>query len=109
VHRNSGGNRGGSHRSSGGNRGGSHGGNRHRSDLRLKQDIVPLGRLASGIELYRFRYIGSDPTTYVGVMAQQVQPIVPGAVSRDRNGYLLVDYDRLGLKFMTWDEWKRSH
>jgi hypothetical protein len=38
-----------------------------------------------------------------------VQKIDPSAVSRDRDGYLLVDYDRLGLKFMTWEEWiKRS-
>jgi hypothetical protein len=38
-------------------------------------------------------------------MAQEVQGIVPSAVSRGRDGYLLVNYDRLGLKFMTWDEW----
>ena len=30
---------------------------------------------------------------------------MPSAVSRDRDGYLRVDYDRLGLEFMTWDEW----
>jgi hypothetical protein len=28
--------------------------------------------------------------------------IVPGAVSLGRNGYLQVDYNLLGLKFMTW-------
>jgi hypothetical protein len=42
-------------------------------------------------------------------MAQEVEKIVPGAVSRGRDGYLLVNYDRLGLKFMTWDEWTRQH
>ena len=26
-------------------------------------------------------------------------------MSRERNGYLLVDYDKLGLKFLTWYEW----
>jgi hypothetical protein len=36
-----------------------------------------------------------------------VQTIVPGAVSRGRDGYLLVDYDLLGVKFMTWDEWTK--
>jgi hypothetical protein len=41
----------------------------------------------------------------VGVMAQDVQKIDPGAVARDREGYLMVDYDRIGLKFMTWKEW----
>jgi hypothetical protein len=79
------------------------------SDIRLKRDIVPLATLDNGIELYRFRYKGSDRTTYVGVMAQEVQKIVPSAVSRDRDGYLLVNYDRLGLKFMTWDEWTQQH
>jgi hypothetical protein len=38
-------------------------------------------------------------------MAQEVREIVPSAVARGRDGYLRVDYDRLGLKFMTWDEW----
>ena len=84
--------------------GGGHG--VHHSDIRLKEDIVPLARLDNGIELYRFRYKGSDHTAYVGVMAQEVQKIEPSAVSRDRNGYLLVNYDRLGLKFMTWDKWQ---
>ena len=62
-------------------------------------------RLSNGLELYRFRYKGSDRTAYVGVMAQEVQKIEPGAVWRDHNGYLMVNYDRIGLKFMTWKEW----
>ncbi len=81
------------------------GGGGHHSDIRLKEDIVPLARLDNGIELYRFRYKGRDHTAYVGVMAQEVQEIEPSAVWRDRDGYLVVNYDRLGLKFMTWDEW----
>jgi Chaperone of endosialidase len=84
--------------------GGGFGGGRF-SDIRLKEDIVSLGRLANGIGVYRFRYRGNDHTTYVGVMAQEVQNIVPTAVSRGRDGYLRVDYDMLGLKFLTWDEW----
>jgi hypothetical protein len=62
-------------------------------------------RLSIGLELYRFRYKGSDHTTYVGVMAQDVEKVRPGAVSRDRDGYLMVNYDELGLQFMTWKEW----
>ena len=84
---------------------GHHHGGHHRSDIRLKADIVPLARLDNGLELYRFRYKGSDHTAYVGVMAQEVEKIEPSAVSRGRDGYLMVDYDRLGLNFMTWDEW----
>ena len=64
-----------------------------------------LGRLDNGIDLYRFRYKGADHTAYVGVMAQQVKTIVPSAVSRGRNGYLLVDYGRLGIAFTTWNGW----
>jgi hypothetical protein len=91
----------------GGGRGGGHisrGGGR-RSDIRLKQDIVPLTRLNNGLELYRFRYKGSDRTVYVGVMAQEVQRIEPNAVWRDREGFLMVNYDRVEVKFMTWKEW----
>ena len=96
---------GGGHRGGGGGRGGGRGGGGRRSDIRLKQDIVPLGRLDNGLELYRFRYKGSDRTAYVGVMAQEVQQVEPGAVWRGPDGYLRVNYDRLGLKFMTWKEW----
>jgi hypothetical protein len=38
-------------------------------------------------------------------MAQEVESITPDAVSRDRDGYLRVNYDRLGLEFLTWDAW----
>jgi hypothetical protein len=101
-----GGGGGGFHGGGGGFRGGGggHGGGR-RSDIRLKHDITPLGRLDNGIGLYRFRYKGSDRTVYVGVMAQEVQEVVPGAVTRGRDGYLRVRYERLGLEFMTWDAW----
>ncbi|MGH9806803.1 MAG: DUF3300 domain-containing protein [Terriglobia bacterium] len=87
----------------GGGRGGGGGG--RRSDIRVKQDITPLVRLDNGLELYRFRYKGNDRTLYVGVMAQEVQKIDPSAVWRDHSGYLVVDYARIGLKFMTWKEW----
>jgi hypothetical protein len=82
---------------------GGFGGFRH-SDIRLKQDIVPLGRLGNGLELYRFRYIGENQI-FVGVMAQHVRAIVPDAVMRDSDGYLRVNYQRLGLRLQTWDEW----
>jgi Chaperone of endosialidase len=98
--------RGGMHRGGGHRGGGGRGGGR-RSDIRLKQDITPLVRLDNGLELYRFRYKGTDHTFYVGVMAQEVRKIQPSAVWRDHNGYFVVDYDRIGLKFTTWKEWLR--
>ena len=101
-----GGGGGGMSRGGGGRGGGGRGGGGRRSDIRLKEDIVPLMHLGNGLKLYAFRYRGSDHTVYVGVMAQEVQKIDPSAVSYDRQGYLMVDYDRIGLKFMTWKEWQ---
>src|SRR5262249_35900339 len=91
-------------RGGGGRGGGGRGGGR-RSDIRLKQDVVPVMRLSSGLELYRFRYKSADHTGYVGVMAPEVQKVQPSAVWRDHNGYLVVNYDRIGVRFMTWKEW----
>jgi hypothetical protein len=82
----------------GGGRGG------RRSDVALKHDITLLGRLDNGLGFYRFSYNGSEKA-YVGVMAQEVQTIVPEAVTRGRDGYLLVFYEKLGLKFQTYDQW----
>ena len=74
------------------------------SDIRLKRDIVLLDRLPNGIGLYRYRYIWSDQV-YVGVMAQEVAQIVPDAVVRGADGFLRVNYARLGTRLLTWDEW----
>ena len=100
-----GGFRGGGGRGGGGRGGGGRGG--RRSDIRLKHDIVFLGYLNDGLGLYRFSYNGSDKP-YVGVMAQEVERIVPAAVTRGRDGYLLVNYEKLGLKFQSYDHWLRS-
>jgi polysaccharide export outer membrane protein len=78
------------------------------SDIRLKRDITKLTQLDNGLSLYRFRYLWSD-TFYVGVMAQEVERVVPDAVVRGSDGYLRVNYARLGLRFMTWDEWLAAH
>ena len=86
----------------GGGRGGGGGG--RRSDIALKHDIVLLGNLDNGLGYYRFSYLGSDKA-YVGVMAQEVQAVMPGAVTRGGDGYLRVHYDRLGLKFLTYKDW----
>jgi hypothetical protein len=42
------------------------------------------------------------------VMAQDVQTVEPDAVTRGRDGYLRVFYDRLGVKFQTYDQWLAS-
>jgi hypothetical protein len=78
-----------------------------KSDIRLKRDIIRVARLDNGIRLYRYRYKWSDQV-YVGVIAQEVALIVPDAVAYGPDGYLLVDYSRLGLHLMTWDDWVAS-
>lgn len=66
------------------------------SDERLKENIVALG-LENGFPVYEFSYKG-DPRRYVGVMAQEVQEIMPDAVA-DIDGWLAVDYTKLGVEF----------
>jgi hypothetical protein len=78
-----------------------------RSDMTLKHDISLLGYLDNGLGYYRFSYNGSHKA-YVGVMAQEVQTVVPAAVLRGSDGYLRVSYDTLGLKFQTYDQWAAS-
>ena len=87
--------------------GGGRGGGGRRSDMRLKHDIVLLGRLDDGLGYYRFVYNGGH-TAYVGVMAQQVQTVMPEAVTRGPDGYMRVSYDRLGLPFETYEQWVES-
>lgn len=74
------------------------------SDIRAKRDIVAVGRLDNGIGIYRYRYRGHDQA-YVGVIAQEVAQIVPEAVAVGEDGYLRVDYARLGQRLKTWEEW----
>ena len=70
----------------------------------LKHDIALLGHLDNGLGFYRFSYNGSDKA-YVGVMAQEVQTVMPQAVVRGSDGYLRVFYDKIGVKFETYDQW----
>jgi hypothetical protein len=65
---------------------------------------VLLGHLPNGIGFYRFSYDGSEKA-YVGVLAQDVQRIKPEAVTRGPDGYLRVFYDKLGVKFQTYQHW----
>jgi hypothetical protein len=96
---------GGGHAGGGGGRGGGGGG--RRSDIALKHDITLLGYLPNGLGYYRFSYNGSDKA-YVGVMAQEVQTVMPKAVVRDRDGYLRVFYERLGVRFQPYEHWIAS-
>ena len=72
--------------------------------MRLKHDIGLLGRLSDGLGYYRFVYNGGH-TAYVGVMAQEVQAVMPQAITRGADGYMRVSYDLLGLPFETYKQW----
>ena len=70
------------------------------SDPRAKEDILKVGQHPLGVGIYRFRYNAAFAGTYgthrrIGVMADEVAVKYPDAVSRDADGYLRVDYDRL--------------
>jgi len=61
------------------------------SDARLKEDIVTVGALPSGLRVVQFRYKGTAPI-FLGVIAQEAQEIFPHSVVRHPNGYLMVNY-----------------
>jgi len=66
------------------------------SDLSLKENIEKEGK-ENGFNIYEFNYKG-DPKRYRGVMAQEVQKIMPEAVTV-KDGFLAVFYDMIGIKF----------
>ena len=78
------------------------------SDARVKRDIIPIAERENGLQLYRYRYAWSD-TLYVGVLAQEVLEVAPNAVLRGADGYLRVDYARLGLRLQRWEDWVALH
>jgi hypothetical protein len=78
-----------------------------RSDMMLKHDISLIGHLENGLGFYRFTYNGGDKA-YVGVIAQEVQSVMPAAVLRGSDGYLRVSYDKLGVTFQSYDRWVAS-
>ena len=61
------------------------------SDRRLKTDIVLVGEIKPGINLYHFRYRWSPHRVY-GVMADEVEKVMPEAVFTRDDGMQLVDY-----------------
>lgn len=74
------------------------------SDIRLKRDVARVGTLDSGLPLYRYKYLWSDQV-FVGVMAQEVADVAPDAVVKGDDGYLRVDYARLGTSMKSWEQW----
>jgi len=70
-----------------------------KSDRRLKTDIQRLGTLDKwGIGVYSFKYVDAlksqyGDKTYIGVMADEVEQVLPEAVITMEDGYKAVNYD----------------
>ena len=72
------------------------------SDRSVKENIVEVARHSAGFGLYLFDYMPAYRDTWghgrqFGVMADEVEKIVPEAVSMSEHGYAVVDYDKLGI------------
>ena len=75
---------------------------RRTSDRNLKENIVRVGDHPLGIGLYLFDYKPGYRKTWgqgrqFGVMAQEVETVMPEAVTTHPDGYRLVDYAMLGI------------
>jgi hypothetical protein len=72
------------------------------SDIRMKENITRIGTLSNGLPFYQFEYISefkdhplAGHGTHTGVMAQEVQALIPDAVITLDNGFMAVDYGKL--------------
>ncbi|WP_288077209.1 tail fiber domain-containing protein [Pseudomonas sp.] len=70
------------------------------SDARTKTIIKPAGELPNGIKLYLFEYKPEfrekwGDGQYIGVIAQEVEKVVPEAVTEGNDGYKVVDYRKV--------------
>ena len=65
------------------------------SDRRLKENIKEIAPdIALHLHPICFQFKGDEATCY-GFIAQEVQNLIPGAVSTDKRGYLMLNYHEL--------------
>jgi hypothetical protein len=67
------------------------------SDIRMKENIELVGQLSSGLNVYNFEYKPefkdlAGHGKFTGVMAQEVEQVIPEAVITKSNGYKAVKY-----------------
>lgn len=62
------------------------------SDIRLKENVEPIGKTFDGQNIYKYNYKG-EPGTQIGLMAQEVEHKKPEAVGL-ASGFKTVDYDK---------------
>lgn len=61
------------------------------SDRRLKTDIKRIGLTDGGLPVYTYRYGGEGPY-HMGVMADEVEQVIPSAVNEHHSGFKMVNY-----------------
>jgi hypothetical protein len=69
------------------------------SDIRTKENIKQVGSMANGLGIYEYEYkpeFKDHPSAghgkFIGVMAHEVEKVIPEAVSVDLDGYKHIDY-----------------
>ena len=70
---------------------------KYSSSILLKENVVKVGRAASGLGVYLYNYIG-DSKKYIGAIAEEVLHVKPEAVGF-MDGYLAVDYSQIDVDF----------
>jgi hypothetical protein len=70
------------------------------SDIRTKENIVPLGWLFKGLPVYEYEYkpewkAEAGHGKFIGLMAHEVEEIMPEAVITRPDGYKMVNYGAL--------------
>jgi hypothetical protein len=72
------------------------------SDIRMKQNIEAIGSLPNGLTIYLWdykpefkddQYCGHGK--FIGVMAQEVEKVIPDAVMTRSDGFKMVDYTKV--------------
>ncbi len=66
-----------------------------KSDRRLKKNIKRIGTHVLGIGLYTWDYLWGEP--FAGVMADEVEQVMPEAIVMHPSGFKMVNYEMLGL------------
>ena len=70
------------------------------SDIRTKENIKAIGWLPNGLPVYEYEYkpefkAEAGYGKHIGVMAQEVEQVVPEAIITRADGYKMVDYAKL--------------
>jgi hypothetical protein len=80
------------------------------SDLRFKRNLTPFGSVLNQVTRLQPKYFywrasefkdkGFGPEREAGLIAQEVEQVLPQLVSEDSEGYKLVDYSKLPLMLL---------